>query len=264
MKSLKRQVGSLVMLIAGLFCQSASAQKIVLYGVHFPPYMIDSSILPPSGEGAKNNAVYGKDIDLVRQAYASQGVSVSFKLMPWKRSMRNLEAGVGLGAVSCRPLPSRQKFAIFSQQISQSSSVFITRKDYLPAGIYPMVTAEQHHIMAMNGWAQATLLESAKINYHTVGSVEQGFNLLLRRDQDVFLTERSGAYFEARRLGIEDQLSFYEVSDLTTQHYTVCFSKHYPDAEKWRDVLDKGLDEVRANGQWKEIVQRYRSEAMVD
>ncbi|GAA0825969.1 hypothetical protein GCM10009112_02640 [Marinomonas arenicola] len=263
MKYLNRSTINSV-LLAGLFCQGANAQDITLYGVHFPPYMIDSSILPATDDVNKDAGVYGMDIDLVRQAYATQGVTVHFELMPWKRIMRNLQAGVGLGAVSCRPLPSRHDFARFSQIISQSRSVFITRRDYLAPGAYPMATAKKHHTMAMNGWAQATLLENAKIDYHTVGSIAQGFNLLLRRNQDVFLTERAGAYFEARRLGIEDKLSFYEVSDLAEQHYTVCFSKHYPNADKWRVILDKGLDEVKANGEWREILKRYRSEGMLD
>ncbi|REG81008.1 substrate-binding periplasmic protein [Marinomonas pollencensis] len=260
MKYLNKSMINGLLLIIGLCCQGASAktQHIVLYGVHFPPYMIDASIMPATESENKGQAVYGMDVDLVRQAYATQGVTVTFQLMPWKRSMRNVAAGVGLGAVSCRPLLSRKKFAFFSQKISQFPSVFVTRNGYFEAGAYPMSIAKTEQTMAMNGWAQATLLEQAHIAYHTVGSVEQGLNLLLHRDQNVFLTARAGAEFEARRLGIEDQLSFYEVSDLTKHYYTVCFSKQYPNAEKWRDILDKGLDEVRKNGEWQAIVGRYR------
>lgn len=258
MKFPNKTMTSSLLLTAGLLCQSVSAQDIVLYGVHFPPYMIDSAIMPATESMHKDQAMYGMDVDLVRQAYASQGVTVHFKPMPWKRSMRNLEAGVGLGAVSCRPLPSRHDFAIFSQKISHSASVFITRSGHFAPSAYPMSTAKHHHTMAMNGWSQATLLEQANISYHTVSSVEQGFNLLLHRNQGVFLTERAGAHFEARRLGIEDQLSFYQVSDLTEQNYAVCFSKQYPNANKWRDILDKGLDKVKATGEWGDIVERYR------
>lgn len=237
--------------------QQANAQALVLYALHLPPHMIDASIDPPPKGTVPRRAVYGVDVDLIRAAYATQGVTVNFKFMPWKRIIRNIEAGEVLGAASCRVLSSRNKFAFFSQAVSQSVSAFVTRRSYLDGQAPSLKTLAKHSIVAVNGWSQTNILDNAHLSYTSVSGLKQGFNLILRRNQDVFATERDSAIFEAKRLGMFDQLSFYDVEGLNNQEYSVCFSKKYPNAEYWRDVLNRGLDQLKASGEWNVIAARY-------
>lgn len=237
--------------------QQANAQALVLYALHLPPHMIDASIDPPPKGTVPRRAAYGADVELIRAAYATQGVTVHFKFMPWKRIIRNVEAGEILGAASCRVLSSRNKFAFFSQAVSQSVSAFVTRRSYLDGQAPSLKTLANYNIIAVNGWSQTNILDNAHLSYTSVSGLKQGFNLILRRNQDVFATERDSAIFEAKRLGLFDQLSFYDMEGLNNQEYSVCFSKKYPNAEYWRDVLNRGLDQLKASGEWNVIAARY-------
>jgi polar amino acid transport system substrate-binding protein len=116
---------------------------------------------------------------------------------------------------------------------------------------------KKYNVAAVNGWSQTNILDSADIPYSSVSGLEQGINVLLRRNQDVFMTERDSAIFAAKRMQVIDSLSFYDVSELGLDHYTTCFSRSYPEAEKWRDVLNKGLKELGASGKREEILKKY-------
>ncbi|MBU1294905.1 MAG: transporter substrate-binding domain-containing protein [Gammaproteobacteria bacterium] len=236
---------------------SIYAEEIVLHTIHLPPHIIDSAELPPPSDFGQVEAVYGFDVDVLRAAYATQGVTVRIELTPWKRIMRDVEEGLILGAVSCRPLPIREKFAFFSTPLSDSANAFVTRRSFLDDDVSTLAVLKKFHVSAVNGWSQTDILDSAKIPYSSVSGLDQGINLVLRRNQDIFMTERDSAIFAAQRMGVIDQLSFYDVAELGLDYYSGCFSKKYPDAEKWRDVLNKGLKELDENGKRDEIFKRY-------
>ncbi|WP_137170599.1 ABC transporter substrate-binding protein [Marinomonas sp. FW-1] len=232
------------------------AKEIVLHTIHLPPHIIDPDIIPPP-EGFDEDAVYGFDVDILRAAYATQGVQVRIELTPWKRIMRDVEKGLVLGAVSCRRLPGRETFALFSAPLSDSSNAFVTRRGFLDGETPNLALLNQYHVAAVNGWSQTDILQGADIPYYSVPGLDQGINLVLRRNKEVFMTERDSAMFAARRMGVIDQLSFYDVFGVGLDHYAVCFSKKYPNAEKWRDLLNKGLMELNESGERDVIFERY-------
>lgn len=232
------------------------AEEIVLHTIHLPPHIIDSDIIPPP-EGFGEEPVYGFDVDILRAAYATQGVRVRIELTPWRRIMRDVEEGLILGAVSCRQLPARETFALFSAPLSDSANAFVTRRAFLDDETPTLDLLGQYNAAAVNGWSQTDILKGADIPYYSVSGLDQGINLVLRRNQDIFMTERDSAIFAAKRMGVIDQLSFYDVSGLGLDHYAGCFSKKYPNAEKWRDLLNKGLKELNESGERDAIFERY-------
>ncbi|MCS7484955.1 hypothetical protein UA24_00265 [Marinomonas sp. BSi20414] len=240
-----------------VFSWRSHAEEIVLHTIHLPPRIIDASILPPSANFPDAGAVYGSDVDILRAAYATQGVSVRIELRPWKRVMRDVEEGLVLGAVSCRQVPVRESFAYFSLPLSESMSAFVTRLGYLNVENTNLDILTRFDVAAVNGWSQTNILNDANIPYASVTGLEQGINLILRRNQDIFMTERDSALFEAQQMGVADRLSFYDVTGLEVDHYRVCFSKRYPDAEKWRDILNEGLKELDRSGKREEIFKQY-------
>ena len=233
------------------------AEEIVLHTIHLPPHIIDSAELSPPANFEDAEDIYGFDVDILRAAYATQGVKVRIELTPWKRIMRDVEAGLVLGAVSCRRLPVREKFALYSTPLSHSANAFVTRRSFLDGYATTLSILDKFHVSAVNGWAQTSILESANIPFASVSGLEQGIKLILRRNKDIFMTERDSAMFAAKRMGVMDQLSFYDVAGVGADYYSVCFSKKYPDAEKWRDVLNKGLKELDESGKRDEIFKRY-------
>ncbi|NLQ17240.1 transporter substrate-binding domain-containing protein [Marinomonas sp. M1K-6] len=248
----------------GLSVSSVSAEEIVLQTVHLPPRIIDAAILPPPAGFADAGSVYGFDVEILRAAYATQGVTVRIELRPWKRVMRDVEEGLVLGAISCRQVPLREAFADFSNPLSNSVSTFVTRRGYLDAEPSTLDILQRYQVAAVNGWAQTNILDDAKIPYFSVTGLEQGINLVLRRNHDIFMTERDSVMFVAKQMGVMSRLSFYDVTALSLDHYSVCFSKQYPDSKKWRDRLNKGLDELERSGKKEEIFKRYGFSSTLD
>lgn len=240
-----------------LFCRSSFAQDITLYTMHYPPYTIDSRITPSTTPIHYADGMYGLDIDLIRMAYKTQGVFVHFKVAPWKRVMRDLRAGLILGGVSCRRIPLREPYALFSDPTSVSSVVLVTRKAYFQDESYTLDILQSYKTIAVDGWAQSAILDSLGIEFTPVPGLKQGLFLILHRNQDVFMAPKESLSYLAKKMDVLDQLSFYAIEGVKYNHYTVCFSKKVEGAEKWRDMLNKGLKVLRESGQDKDVYQHY-------
>lgn len=244
-------------IIGTLFCRMVQAEEVVLYTVHFPPYTIDSKEVPSSTPLKHDDGLYGLDVDLIRAAYATQGVSVRYKIMPWTRVMRDVEAGLILGGISCHPLPSREPYSLFSDPVSRSSLAFVTRRNFLSDGSHSLQELKKYKTLVVNGWAPMNILDANGIPYSIVNEDRQGLTLLLRRNHDVFMTGKESIAYVANTLGIADQLSFYNITDMEYKYYTVCFSQSYKGASMWRDKLNKGLQAIKQSGESRAIYVRY-------
>jgi len=244
-------------IIGALFCRMAHAEDIVLYTLHFPPYTIDSKEVPSPTPLKYDDGLYGLDVDLIRAAYATQGVSVRYKIMPWVRVMRDVEAGLILGGISCHPIASRESFALFSDPVSRSSLAFVTRRNFLSPGSHSLQELKKYKTLVVNGWAPMNILDANGIPYSLVNEDPQGLTLLLRRNHDVFMTGKESIAYVANTLGISDQLSFYNITDMEYKYYSVCFSRSYKGASMWRDKLNKGLKAIKQSGESKSIYARY-------
>lgn len=250
----KRYIACLVLLLCSPHIR---AQTITLSAMHFPPHVVDSTIIPQLVSFDEKNTVYGLDVDLIRAAYASQEVSIKIEIMSWKRIMRNMKAGLTLGAVTCRQVSPRSAFSFFSENISSSVVALVTGKHLLDNKEITLEGLKSYKNVAVESWSQTNMLDDANVAYKSVSSVQQGLNLILRRGQEVLVVERDNADYIAKKLGIEKKLSFYDLPSIESHYYSVCFSKKYPDARKWRDLLNKGLETIKLNGVQERIFQRY-------
>nr|WP_275412753.1 transporter substrate-binding domain-containing protein [Marinomonas ostreistagni] len=246
-------------------CTTSVAEEITLYTIHFPPYSIDANLVPAVEPISYPDNMYGSDIDLIRAAMATQGIEVKFEILPWKRIMRDVKAGQSLGAVSCRPMAERDSFALFSNTVSYSAMVMATQKDFLgEQKVQPLEVLRKHRPVVIAGWAQEVLLTSAEIAFTDVNNIAQGAALVLHRDQDVFVTDKESLLYVLDQLGIEQKFSFYQIEGIDHDNYTVCFSRGYPDAHRYLQALNRGLDEIKRSGHMASIFERYDMSMAID
>lgn len=244
--------------LATLMAQATYAEEVVLYGIHFPPYAIDANITPPvSGEVNADN-IYGVDVDIIRAAYASQGIDVTFKLGPWKRIMRDVEAGLILGVVSCRPMASRESFSYFSNSVSHSTMVMATQKGYWgEEQSHPLEKLKHEDTVVMAGWAQETILTRQSIPYSVVNGISQGVSLVLHRNQDVFMTDQESLVYVLDQMDVKDQFSLYKIDTIDYRDYAVCFSKKFEQSEQLRNSLNQGLEVLHQSGKIQAVYKYY-------
>ncbi|WP_067095426.1 substrate-binding periplasmic protein [Marinomonas atlantica] len=236
----------------------AHAEKVVLYSMHFPPYSINADIVPSYEDNVGEDGLYGADIEIIRAAYASQNIEVAFKTAPWKRIMRDLEAGLILGAVSCRPIAERSAFSYFSEAVSYSTMVLATQKDFLgKQDSHPLNILSTYKNIVMAGWAQEHILKSNNINYSVVNGINKGVALLLHRNQDIFMTDKESLVYVLDKMDVKDQFSFYKIDNIDHTDYTVCFSKKFKHSEHLWRTLNRGLSVLRESGKIRDLYAKY-------
>lgn len=236
----------------------AYGESIELYAIHFPPYVIDSSIEQPYQDNEDKDGLYGIDIELIREAYQSQGIEVRFKVGAWKRMMRDVEQGLILAAASCRPMTSRASFSYFSDPVSFATMVLGTRISYLGQQLqHPLDELRQHKNIVNAGWAQEAVLTHQGISYSTVNGIRQGVSLVLHRNQDVFMTDKESLLYVLDQMDVRDQFSIYGIAGIDYKHYGVCFSKKYPDSERLLHALNQGLQVLKDTGRSQALYDKY-------
>lgn len=236
--------------------------SLTLYAEHYPPYTIDANkegaltpLTMPSPDTKGKHA--GLDIELIRHAYAAMGVDINFKFSPWKRVMRNVEMGSVLGGISCRKTKPRAVFSNFSTPVSQSRLAFITRSNYEGKPLQDIDALSSLNVVIVSGYSQQSMLESRSVKYTSASSVTQALNLVRHRDQDVFFSGWEGAAYEAKRLGYIKELEFTGLMAGAVKTYHVCFSKKFAESDKWRIVLNEGLEKISNDGLMTAIKKKY-------
>jgi len=244
-----------------LMSQFSVGQTLTLYAEHYPPYAIDVKANQPINSNATNiddnSMLSGMDIELIQQAYFAMGVEAKFEFRPWKRIMRDVEQGHILGGISCRRTEHREGFINFSDPISQSRQTFITRTNFkgeVPQGLEGLKSLK---VVIVSGYSQQSILDTGEIKYIPASSLTQGLNLVQHRDQDVFFSGWEGAAYEAKRLGYLDELVFTPANIGGVKEFHVCFSKKYAESDKWRLILNKGLEKIKEQGLMETIKQKY-------
>jgi polar amino acid transport system substrate-binding protein len=245
-----------------LGAQSTQAQTIKFYAEHYPPYAMDVSeesgaLKAEAAHIDTEEALEGLDVDLIRKAYAEMGVDTEFEFHPWKRVVRDVKLGNVLGGISCRRTKAREAFVNFSNPVSQSRLAFITGDNFkgrLPQNFEDLKLL---NVVIVSGYSQQSMLDSQGVKYSAASSVIQGLNLVQRRDQDVFFSGWEGAAYEAKRLGYLDELIFTQPSIDAVKTYHVCFSKNFSGSDKWRLLLNEGLEKIRIQGLMKTIQHKY-------
>jgi len=236
-----------------LLSKFSSAQVLTLFAEHYPPYTIDSKVNSSIPKTAGQALASGMDIDLIRAAYASLGYETEFEFRPWKRVMRNVELGRALGGISCQKTPERLKFANFSEPLSQTRMVFVTNTKFEGPIPHSIADLAKLKVVIVSGYSHQSMLESRNIKHSLVSTLTQGINLVKHRDQDVFFSSWEGTAYEAQRLGLRGDLQFSLPAEHNTKTYHVCFSKKFPESDRWLAALNEGLIKIKKQGVMEQI-----------
>jgi polar amino acid transport system substrate-binding protein len=84
----------------------------------------------PPFEYAQGKKTLGTDIAIVEEAFKRAGVPITISVLPWARSLKNVQTGVADAILTLRKTKDREVFLLFPDEpISVSENVFFRRKD---------------------------------------------------------------------------------------------------------------------------------------
>ncbi|MBL4741081.1 MAG: transporter substrate-binding domain-containing protein [Sneathiella sp.] len=221
--------------------------NVTIHTVNFPPYEIES----PGRDGLR-----GFDIEVAIEAFKRVGVSAKIEFLPWNRILSMARKGTTVAALSCAKTKDRDHFIYYSDPISKATHVYVALKDFKGMAPQKLLDAKGFKIVAVRGYTNEFHLKKEKIKYQYAMNDVAALNLLLNRDFDFFYSTGEFVKYVATELNIADQLQYFELQ--TSKAYHLCFSRFWPNVETLRDRFNRGLAEIRADGTFDAIHQKYK------
>ncbi|MDX1497065.1 MAG: transporter substrate-binding domain-containing protein [Salinisphaeraceae bacterium] len=233
-----------LILVLSLLCSLAHAQPTVRFA--------NGEWLPYQGEQLPQ---HGFITQLVKEAFASQGVSVKYDFLPWKRGYELARKGEYHGTFMWRYSEERAEDFYFSAPIIDNRTVMFHRKE---------LDFEWHSNDALVGYLiGGTLGYDYGFNDHPgvdidwVESDKVNFKKLIHGRIDLFaLDERVGYHilnseFTAKKAS----MITHSVGPEEAIEYHVLISRSKPNAHLLLEILNAGLSTLRASGRYAEIVE---------
>lgn len=224
----------------------ADENEIKLTAGNYPPYQ------------AENLKYYGVISRIVTEAFALEGVKVSFTFMPWKRAYPTILEGKLDGVGYATRKKEREAHFYFSDPIFQKQRVFFHLKKE-PFDWQQISDLKNLQIGALSGYAYSSEFDEADkdkmINVQRVETHRQNIRRLLAGNRiDVALTTIDQGYDVINKYYPEaiDQIT-YHPKPLHSPNMYLMLSKKMPKNKVLIEQFNKGLKKLRESGK----VQQY-------
>jgi polar amino acid transport system substrate-binding protein len=253
---------SIFALLAISPCLSAANKTLILASDPYPPYIIDKT--------TDNAQGYGFVTDIVIKALANQGISAQYRSVPFKRAIKGAETGeydaVLAVATNARPylVYPKSHFGIFK-------NAFFTRKD--STWQWYGNTQDLTHITLgfITGYDfgnEKTLSRYVNVNKKNLmrlqmvsgaDGLQQNLKKLQSGRIDAFIDDALVVQYTASKMGMSHLIrSAGWFQNANPEYVSIGFSKKNSQAEFYANALDKGIAELKQNGQFDAIMQQYQ------
>ena len=244
----QRALWFLLTSIISCFSGYSSAQSILFPVENYPPYItIDTT----------THVVSGMDIRIVKAAFESVGINASFEAEQWQDILQGIQTGKFVGTVSCARRPERAPYMLFSDEVSTSSRVLISRPDFSSDQIESIYDLSQYRITSVAKWDMEQQLTQLNIPHSTVQSISQGLELIMAQKADAFYVSSYPALHQARQMGLQKSIKVTSLVAEPLVPLHVCFSKANPESKDLLQAFNQGLKIIKHNGTFQAIRDEY-------
>ncbi|BES73347.1 hypothetical protein RE428_43650 [Marinobacter nanhaiticus D15-8W] len=181
-----------------LFASWSSAQTLNLVTEAWPPLIVDTPQHEPQGPLWT----------ITRSVAQRMGVDVYVRFVPWKRALDQVARSQKDGVIGAARTRGREKVMRFSEEplLYSETAVFSLRRapvrfdDGLSSLTGKRVAVSAGYSYNREVWS-APYFERVEVR-----DIQSGLQLVMMGRVDAFLVNRDVGWYEARQLGIEDQL----------------------------------------------------------
>jgi len=226
---------------------SANEKPLEFYVVHYPPY----EIIDTSGQ------ISGIDVEIAKAAFTEVGIPIEVKTAPWKRILKNIEYGRIPGTITCSKRLGRELYMDYSDPISQAQQVVFSAVSTPVSSLKQFADIADYTVTVVDGWGIQKELDIAGIDHLPTLDVASGINAIVYRDVELFYNGYLTTQYQAKQMGLEDQIKVSFLEDRGKTDFHVCFSKSYSDYRDLKQLFNKGLAIIKENGAFDAIYQRY-------
>jgi len=236
-----------VWLICAPLCQGQES-VIIAFG-DYAPYV--------SSQDGGSGAV----LDIIRQAFAVQGIEVSYQFLPWNRCERMVTEGKAFATAPYFKTDERLRLYDFSDPLLFSFKRFFYDTERFPGG-FIWETFEDFRGYRMGGvlgYWYLPAFERAKLIVETVTSEEQNMaKLIARRIDFILLDELVGmCLLQERFPDSMESIGVLKKAESFDEMYLL-ISKTYPEVEALTKQFNAGLKRLKENGEYRKILETHQ------
>ncbi|WP_419902661.1 transporter substrate-binding domain-containing protein [Kiloniella sp.] len=223
----------------------AEEQFLRILAVHWPPYEFETPV----------NGLRGYDVEVVDEVFRRMGLKVKVEFMPWTRAVALVFTGQAMALLSCGKKKDRDAHLYYSDTLSVSSEGYFMRKEDTGPKFESLVELRGQRITAVRGYVTQKDLVTLGIKHITVNTDESALKALINKRVDIYYASKENNEFIAKQLGFSDKLEFQLFRQITDH---LCFSKKWPGSKDMLARFNIGLSELKADGTYKKIHDKYR------
>ncbi|PKN42218.1 MAG: hypothetical protein CVU60_08345 [Deltaproteobacteria bacterium HGW-Deltaproteobacteria-18] len=203
----------------------------------------------PDGTGMSN--------DIVRAAFKSVGIEVTFEVVPYARLLQEVKTGKYIGGFNVAREPSREDAFLWGKEM-----LFLARAHYYHCrpGLLEASSAEELHngekVGVIRGYEYGEFFHQNDRISKVWGKRHDQIIRMLQagRVDTVILFEKTANLF-LHEMKLQNEV-FAAFPSEPSRVY-VAFSKQHPKARHYQEKLDEGLARIKANGEYEAILEKY-------
>ncbi|MBN2659330.1 MAG: transporter substrate-binding domain-containing protein [Spirochaetales bacterium] len=205
---------------------------------------------------------YGVLAQITREAFELEGLSVEFRVAPWKRGYDNVKDGIWHGIVGWNRTAEREKLFFISTPLILEDVVFFHRKD-LNLDWNDVSDLQGLSVGMIDGYNYGPLLSEA-IDRHILrtevtGSEEQSILMLEAKRFDLWPCEADvGVYLVKNTLKpIQEARLTYHPRPIQVSDLCLLLSRKIPENESYYQAFERGYARLKASGRLKELIEEF-------
>ncbi len=238
----------IICLLSGSVIGATAQEKTVnLVSLAWPPYY--DQFLPDYGLSGK----------IVAAAYASQGWKVNFFVKAWVQCLEKVKKGEFDAAPNAYYTDERAQIYHYSDPYLECPIVFFKRKDQ-PITWKNYEDLKPYRIGIIRGYANPEAFDKADFLTKCIArDPVLNFKKLLLKQVDLVVSEKFvGNHIILTKLPDHEKKLFEPITPpLDTIKLYVIFSKKAPGIQPKIDAFNAGLEIIKSNGTFQQIVSEY-------
>lgn len=247
-----RTTWSMLVVWAGL-CASAMATEVVTVAA-------EDDWAPYSAMRADRSGPEGLAPALVKAAFKTQNVEVRFEVVPFSRCLHYAEKGTVVGCFdTTRTEANKDRFYWHPTPLFQEELAIFGRAD-APARELTQKDLEGETVGVTIGYTYPTdLMQNPRIIKLSATSDGNLVKMLVaRRVNYILLNTMPGYYRIKSEPALKGQIK--RVGAIRLDSFWVSFSRAHPDGKRMSEVFEKGLQAIKANGDYDRMMRAFKQE----
>jgi len=226
----------------------AIASDIIVMTGEWKPYV--SNELPHNGFFA----------EIVSQVFKTSGLEATFHFAPWPRCEANIKHGKAFAAFPYTINKTRKVFAWFSEPIALSRSVFFYNREKLSDFDYTnMEDLKPYLIGGIRGYFYEETFSKAQLSIDYSENESDAFKKLFFGKVDIVPVNELVGWGIIKQL-YKNQTDLFSTSKsaMSDTELTLMVSKTFPGARDLMQTFNKGLQIIKNNGTYNEILIEHQ------